>query len=48
MEQIKLKTNTINKVLDYLAKQPFIEVYQLISEIQKEGEENGPTESKGE
>jgi hypothetical protein len=35
--EIKLSTNLVNSILQYLATKPFNEVYQFIEAIQKEG-----------
>lgn len=39
METIKLKIETVNAVLNYLVEQPFKNVAQLITNIQKEAKE---------
>ena len=36
MDQIKLSTNLVNAVLQYLGTRPYAEVFQLIETIQKE------------
>jgi len=38
MENINLSTQLINKVMAYLGTRPYQEVFQIISEIQKEAE----------
>ena len=49
MKEVVLKIDVVNKVLNYLAQKPYIEVYELISELQKaetaEGDKNGITEN---
>ena len=39
MEKFKLNKDTINAILQYLSTKPYIETAPLISEIQKEIEE---------
>lgn len=34
MSKIIIKVGTLNKTLDYLSKQPYIEVFTLISNLQ--------------
>ena len=34
IETVKIKVDVLNHVLDFLAKQPYSEVYQLISLVQ--------------
>jgi len=41
MDEIKLSTNLINGILQYLGGRPFVEVTGLISEIQKQASEQG-------
>jgi hypothetical protein len=39
MNDIKLSTNLLNSVLQYLGAKPYQEVFQLINAIQKEAQE---------
>jgi hypothetical protein len=39
MDGIKLKTELINAILQYLGNQPFVQVAGLIQEIQKQSQE---------
>ena len=41
MDEIKLSTNLVNAVLQYLGSRPFVEVAGLIQGIQKEAAEQG-------
>lgn len=41
MDEIKLSTNLINAILQYLGTKPFVEVAGLITEIQKEATAQG-------
>ena len=36
MNEIKLSTNLVNAILQYLGKQPYADVFQLVEAIQKE------------
>ena len=36
MNEIKLSTNLVNAILQYLGKQPYADVFQVIEAIQKE------------
>ena len=36
MNEIKLSTNLVNAILQYLGTKPYAEVYQLVEAIQKE------------
>ena len=38
MNEIKLSTNLVNAILQYLGKQPYAEVFQVIDAIQKEAQ----------
>ena len=38
MEKINLSTNLVNAILNYLGTQPYLEVANLISNIQKEAQ----------
>lgn len=37
---INLSEELVNVILQYLAKKPYNEVYQIINEIQKQAQEN--------
>ena len=39
MNEIKLSTNLVNGILQYLGTRPYQDVYQLIEAIQKEARE---------
>ena len=39
-DKVTISTEVLNKVLAYLAEQPFKEVYQLIGAIQQSAQEN--------
>jgi len=39
MNEIKLSTNLVNAILQYLGKQPYIDVFQIVEAIQKEAKE---------
>ena len=41
MDEIKLSTNLVNAVLQYLGSRPFVEVAGLITEIQKQASAQG-------
>ena len=41
MDEMKLSTNLINGILQYLGSKPFSEVVGLIQEIQKQAAEQG-------
>lgn len=41
MDEMKLSTNLINGILQYLGSKPFAEVAGLIQEIQKQASEQG-------
>jgi hypothetical protein len=36
VNEIKLSTNLVNAILQYLGKQPYADVFQLVEAIQKE------------
>ena len=36
MNELKLSTNLVNAILQYMATKPYQEVYQLVEAIQKE------------
>jgi hypothetical protein len=48
MNEIKLSTNLVNAILQYLGSRPYTEVFPLIEAIQKEAKEQAqppaPTE----
>jgi hypothetical protein len=39
MNEIKFSTNLVNAILQYLGKQPYVDVFQLVEAIQKEAKE---------
>ena len=39
MNEIKLSTNLVNAILQYLGSRPYADVFQLVEAIQKEGKE---------
>jgi hypothetical protein len=41
MDEIKLSTQLVNGILQYLGNRPFVEVAGLIQEIQKQAQEQG-------
>lgn len=41
MDEIKLSTNLVNGILQYLGSRPFVDVAGLIQAIQKEAAEQG-------
>jgi hypothetical protein len=41
MDEIKLSTNLVNAILQYLGSKPFTEVAQLIQAIQQEAAKQG-------
>ena len=41
MDEIKLSTNLVNGILQYLGSRPFVEVAGLIQEIQKQAGQQG-------
>lgn len=43
MDEIKLSTQLINGILQYLGSRPFVEVAGLINEIQKQAAAQGAT-----
>jgi hypothetical protein len=38
MNEIKLSTNLVNAILQYLGKQPYADVFQVVDAIQKEAQ----------
>ena len=38
MNDIKLSTNLVNAILQYLGKQPYADVFQVVDAIQKEAQ----------
>jgi len=50
MNEIKLSTNLVNAILQYLGTRPYTEVFQVIEAIQKEAKEqqNVDNPSQGE
>ena len=47
METIKIKIETANQVLEYLSKQPFKDVANLIAAIQKDAAESNTNKKDG-
>jgi len=43
MEKIILSTSLVNNIMAYLGTRPFQEVFQLIQEVQKEAQQQEPT-----
>ena len=43
MNELKLSTELVNAILQYLGSKPFVEVAGLIQEIQKQASEQGAT-----
>ena len=41
MDEIKLSTNLVNAIMQYLGTKPFTEVVGLIQEIQKQASQQG-------
>jgi len=41
MDEIKLKTNLVNAILQYLGSRPFVEVAGLIQSIQQQAQAQG-------
>jgi len=41
MDEIKLSTNLVNAILQYLGNQKFVEVAGIVQEIQKQASEQG-------
>jgi hypothetical protein len=39
MNEIKLSTNLVNAILQYLGSRPYADVFQLVEAIQKEAKE---------
>jgi hypothetical protein len=39
MNEIKLSTNLINSILQYIGTRPYSEVFQIVEAIQKEAKE---------
>lgn len=48
MNEIKLSTQLLNAVLQYLGNRPFVEVAGLIQAIQKEAEQQGAPQPEAE
>jgi hypothetical protein len=44
METVKLSTQLVNALLQYLVQQPYVQVVNLIAQIQKEAQEKPPAE----
>jgi hypothetical protein len=45
MEKITLSTNLVNAILQYLGKNPYIDVFQLVETIQKEAKEQAEVQT---
>ena len=45
MNEIKLSTNLVNGILQYLGTRPYTEVFQLIEAIQKEAKDQIPQQT---
>ena len=43
MNEIKLSTNLVNAILQYLGTRPYTEVFQVIEAIQKEAKKQNET-----
>ena len=43
MNEIKLSTNLVNAILQYLGSRPYADVFQLVDAIQKEAKEQPKT-----
>jgi hypothetical protein len=39
MDKLTLSTNLVNAILQYLGKQPYVDVFQLVEAIQKEAKQ---------
>lgn len=48
MENIKLQTQLVNGILQYLGNRPYAEVFQLIEAIQKQANEQAMENSSNE
>lgn len=46
MNEIKLSTQLVNGILQYLGTRPYAEVFQLIEAIQKEAKDQQPQQSQ--
>ena len=46
MNEIKLKTDLVNAILQYLGSRPYVETFQLITAIHKEAEAQSATETQ--
>ena len=44
MDKITLPLNLVNAIMGYLGKQPYDQVFQLIAEVQKEAQNQTPTQ----
>lgn len=45
MNEIKLSTNLVNGILQYLGTRPYTEVFQLIEAIQKEAKDQASSQA---
>jgi hypothetical protein len=48
MNEIKLSTNLVNAILQYLGSRPYTEVFPLIEAIQKEAKEQAQPPAQAE
>jgi hypothetical protein len=48
VNEIKLSTNLVNAILQYLGTRPYTEVFQVIEAIQKEAKEQSQQAPTGE
>jgi hypothetical protein len=46
MNELKLSTQLVNAILQYLGTKPYAEVFQIVEAIQKEAKEQ-PTSTEG-
>jgi hypothetical protein len=46
MNEVKLSTQLVNAILQYLGSRPYTEVFPLIEAIQKEAKEQAPAVDK--
>ncbi len=48
MNEIKLSTNLVNAILQYLGSRPYADVFQLVDAIQKEAKEQAQPPAQAE
>lgn len=46
MNEIKLSTNLVNAIMQYLGTRPYADVFQLVDAIQKEAKEQAPPQAE--